>query len=221
MEKVIKIIIIGLVLSVVWDVTPASGQSIEFNHDEEIYKQINSMESGKWDFSPDLWYKLFHRKYSGASGSGFNVSKSNTGQIMPTRVSESGLESVRLSDVKKQEASIEEVLKNELAAEADRMIDIHYGKYQKEFARIQSIISNGLLYCSHASAGKADEEVAKLAEVNELLCEQIAYYHRTGPEFQLENAKREIAYEKALDRMNTLKNQVIILVKLIKTVYDK
>ena len=36
-------------------------------HDKQKENQIRSMEQGHWDFSPDWWYYLFHKKYSGAS----------------------------------------------------------------------------------------------------------------------------------------------------------
>ena len=31
-------------------------------HDKQKENQIRSMEQGHWDFSPDWWYYLFHKK---------------------------------------------------------------------------------------------------------------------------------------------------------------
>lgn len=221
MERNSKIICVLLVLFLVGEMANVSAQSVRFEHDKEIYKQINSMESGEWDFSPGLWYKLFHKRYSGAKGRHFDVRKSNTGQIMPTRVTETGLETQRKADANSQEESVNSVLREELIAEADRTVDLKYNDYKDEFARLENIITEGLLYCSHASNGDADEDVARLAEVNEILCEQIAYYHKAGPGYQLENTKRDIAYGDALTRMTSLKDKVLNLVLLVKSIYEQ
>ena len=39
----------------------------EIQHDKQKEKQWRSMENGPWDFSPQWYYYLFHKNYSGAS----------------------------------------------------------------------------------------------------------------------------------------------------------
>ena len=77
---------------------PYSGHAQRKANDKEKQRQWRSMENGPWDFAPDWYYFLLHKKYSGAEmywkwagfQSGFRVRfkehKSNVKRIMPTRV---------------------------------------------------------------------------------------------------------------------------------------
>lgn len=225
MEKFKVTIVSLLLLSCGLCVPKASAQTVEYTHDEEMYKQIRSMEAGKWEFSPALWYLAFHQDYSGARLRGFsvkfNASRSNTGQLMPTRVAETGLEYERLQELRKEEESLTAVMKDEMLAESERVVDLKYNEYKDEFNRIQKVITEALLYSAHLSKGDARKEVEELAEQNELLCEQIAYFHKAGVNHQLENTKRQLAYEDALTRMRTLKSRALNLALLVKSIYEK
>ncbi|MCS3284399.1 hypothetical protein NXV73_21215 [Bacteroides salyersiae] len=72
-----------------------------------------------------------------------------------------------------------------------------YATYKDEFNRMQDCITDGLLYCMQKSDGKLRYQVDELSRQNEILCADIAYIHKTGVGYGLENAKRQKAYEEA------------------------
>ena len=92
---------------------------------------------------------------------------------------------------------MEELYKEELVREADRNVDLTLRSYKDEFNRMQDRITDGLLYCLKKSGGKLEYQVNELSRQNELLCADIAYIHKTGVGYELENAKRQQAYEEA------------------------
>ena len=105
-------------------------------HDDQKEKQWRSMENGPWDFAPDWYYYFLHKNYSGAEmywkwagfKSGYRVrfkeEKSNVKRIMPVRVTAEETQRQKLSQVEKERAHIEELYKEEVAREADRMVDV-------------------------------------------------------------------------------------------------
>ena len=193
-------------------VTVANAQSIV--SDSEKQKQWKSMENGPWDFAPDWYYFFLHKKYSGAEmywkwdwfNSGFRVRfkepKSDVKRIMPVRVT-----------------AEEKLYKEELAREADRNVDLMYATYKDEFNRMQDCITDGLLYCMQKSDGKFRYQVDELSRQNEILCADIAYIHKTGVGYGLENAKRQKAYEEAKFRMAELVNRTAHLCAVAATHY--
>ncbi len=60
---------------------------------------------------------------------------------------------------------------------------------------MQDCIADGLLYCLNKSKGKMKYQVDELSRQNEIICANIAYIHKQGVGYGLENAKRQQAYE--------------------------
>lgn len=199
--------------------------------DKEKEKQWKSMENGPWDFAPDWYYYFLHNKYSGAEmywkwagfNSGFRVrfkeKDSNVKRIMPTRVTAEETQRQKVKKVETERKYIEELYKEELVREADRSVDLAYASYKDEFDRMQGCITDGLLYCMKKSDGKLKYQVDELSRQNEILCSDIAYIHKTGVGYGLENAKRQQAYEEAKTKMQELVNQTAHLCAVAATHY--
>ena len=168
--------------------------------DNEKKKQWQSMENGPWDFAPDWYYYFLHKGYSGAEmywkWAGFK----------------SGFR-VRFKESKSN------IYKEELVREADRAVDLTYPAYKDEFNRMQDCITDGLLYCMTKSGGKLKPQVDELGRQNEILCAGIAYIHKTGVGYGLENAKRQQAYEEAKIKMEALVKQTANLCAVAATHY--
>ena len=198
--------------------------------DKEKARQWQSMENGPWDFAPD-WYYFLHKKYSGAEmywkwagfNSGFRVRfkepKSNIKRIMPTRVVSEETQRQKVKKVEEERKYLEELYKEELLREADRAVDLAYPAYKDEFNRMQDCITEGLLYCLKKSGGKLKYQVDELSRENEILCADIAYIHKTGVGYGLENAKRQQAYEEARQKMETLVKRTANLCAVAATHY--
>ena len=199
--------------------------------DKEKEKQWKSMENGPWNFAPDWYYYFLHNKYSGAEmywkwagfNSGFRVrfkeKDSNVKRIMPTRVTAEETQRQKVKKVETVRKHIEELYKEELVREADRSVDLTYASYKDEFDRMQDSITDGLLYCMKKSDGKLKYQVDELSRQNEILCSGIAYIHKTGVGYGLENAKRQQAYEEAKTKMQELVNQTAHLCAVAATHY--
>ena len=199
--------------------------------DKEKEKQWKSMENGPWNFAPDWYYYFLHNKYSGAEmywkwagfNSGFRVrfkeKDSNVKRIMPTRVTAEETQRQKVKKVETERKHIEELYKEELVREADMSVDLTYASYKDEFDRMQDSITDGLLYCMKKSDGKLKYQVDELSRQNEILCSGIAYIHKTGVGYGLENAKRQQAYEEAKTKMQELVNQTAHLCAVAATHY--
>ncbi|MCS2793838.1 DUF5045 domain-containing protein [Bacteroides faecis] len=210
---------------------PLTGNAQKVVRDNDKKKQWQSMENGPWDFSPDWYYYFLHNKYSGAEmywkwaglKSGFRVRfkepKSNIRRIMPVRVTSEETQRQKVDKVEKERKHIEELYKEELLREADRAVDLMYDAYKDEFNRMQDRITDGLLYCMNKSDGKLKYQVDELSRQNEILCADIAYIHKTGVGYGLENAKRQQAYEEAKAKMGELVNRTAHLCAVAATHY--
>ena len=200
-------------------------------HDQEKEKQWRSMENGPWEFAPGWYYYFLHKNYSGAYKkwqwrgfkSGyvvkFDENKSNVKRIMPVRVTAEETQRQKLSQVEKERAHIEELYKEEVVREADRAVDLTYASYKDEFNRMQDCITEGLLYCIQKSDGQLSYQVEELRRQNEILCSGIAYIHKTGAGYGLENAKRRQAYEEAKEKMGELVSRTAHLCAVAATHY--
>lgn len=200
-------------------------------HDDQKEKQWRSMENGPWEFAPGWYYYFLHKNYSGAYKkwqwrgfkSGyvvkFDENKSNVKRIMPVRVTAEETQRQKLSQVEKERAHIEELYKEEVAREADRAVDLTYASYKDDFNRMQDCITDGLLYCLQKSDGKLKYQVDELSRQNEVLCADIAYIHKTGAGYGLENAKRRQAYEEAKEKMGELVSRTAHLCAVAATHY--
>lgn len=224
----IKTLLVGLALATIPMATFAKTPKI---HDNQKEKQWKSMENGPWDFAPDWYYYFLHKNYSGAEmywkwagfKSGWRVrfkeEKSNIKRIMPVRMAAEETQRQKLSQVEKERAHVEELYKEELVRATDRTVDLTYSAYKDEFNRMQDCISDGLLYCLQKSNGKLQYQVDELSRQNEILCADIAYIHKTGVGYELENAKRQQAYEDAKTRMSELVSRTAHLCTVAATHY--
>ncbi len=199
--------------------------------DEQKCKQWQSMENGPWDFAPDWYYYFLHRKYSGAEmywkwegfKSGYRVrfkeSKSGQKRIMPVRVVAEETERQKEKKAEEERTQIKELYDEDLARAADRNVDMMYSSFRADFDRMQQSISEGLLYCLQRSKGKLKPQVDRLTNENEIICQNIAYIHRTGVGHELENAKREQAYLEYKRQMEEMVSRVAHLVGMAKQYY--
>ena len=226
--KIYKILI-GLLGMLLLAESPASAQKSV--HDEQKEKQWKSMENGPWDFSPDWYYYFLHKDYSGAEKywkwkgfkSGYHIrfkeNKSDVKRIMPTRMTSEETQNQKMKKAESERAYIEELYKEEVARTADRNVDLTYSSFKGDFNRMQESISDGLLFCLKKSKGKMKFQVEQLSKENEILCADIAYIHKTGVGYELENSKREKAYLKMKKRMETLVSRTAHLVGMAQVYY--
>ena len=207
----------------------AKGQTIQ--HDKQKEKQWKSMENGPWDFAPDWFYYLFHKDYSGGETywawrgfkSGLHVrfkeSNSNVKRIMPTRVTSEETQRQKEKKVEEEMEMIEELHQEEVERAADRNVDIVYSSFKDDFNRMQESISEGLLFCQQKSKGKLNYQVTQLSRQNDIICRNIEYIHRQGAGYELENAKRQKAYQEAKSDMEKLVSRVAHLVGMAQAYY--
>lgn len=200
-------------------------------HDDQKDKQWHSMENGPWDFAPDWYYYFLHKNYSGAEmywkwagfKSGYRVrfkeEKSNVKRIMPVRITAEETQRQKLSQAEKERKYVEELWKEEVAREADRTVDLVYSTYKDDFERMEKSISDGLLFCHAKSDGKLQPQIDEINRVYATLCEDISYIHKTGVGYQLENAKRQKAYEEIKEKMGKLVSRTARLCLAAQTMY--
>lgn len=200
-------------------------------HDKQKEKQWRSMETGPWDFAPDWYYYFLHRKYSGAekywkwSGfkSGYRVrfkeNKSNVKTIMPDRVASEETQRLKIKKVEEERVKQKEVHDEEVARAADRNVDLVYSNFKSEFNRMQNSISEGLSYCLTKSKGKLAPQVNELRRQNDIIVEAIAYTHKQGIGYELENTKREKAYIEYKAEMEEIVSRVAHLVGMAQSYY--
>ena len=223
-----KLIMLTLLMLV-----PSAGfaQYPEVQHDKQKEKQWRSMENGPWDFSPDWYYYLFHKNYSGASlswkwrgfhsslGVDFDESDSNVKRIMPVRVIEEETQRQKVKKVNEEYEKIEELHKEEVERAADRNVDLIYTSFKDDFNRMQDRITEGLLFCMTKSGGKMKYQVNELSRENEIVCQNIEYIHKQGVGYELENAKRQQAYSDAKTKMEGIVSRVAHLVGMAQCYY--
>lgn len=233
MEKTQMKIHLRLLLVFFVSVSPllSSAQTVHPTSDGQKQKQWQSMETGKWDFAPDWYYYLLHKDYSGAetywhwSGfeSGLKVrfkqNKSNIKQIGTVRVSSLGMQYLKLEESRKQEAKIKELYNEELIKQTDRIVDIAYLQYKDSFEELQNCIIANLNYCIDKSNGKMNAIIQELTERNKIICDNVNYIHKTGINEQLENAKRQLAYEQCKSDMEDLLQRCVKIARLANVHY--
>jgi hypothetical protein len=200
-------------------------------HDKQKELQWRSMETGPWDFAPDWYYYFLHKDYSGAylkwkwSGlkSGWRVkfkeSRSNVKTIMPRRVAQEETQRLKIKKVEEERVKVKELQDEEVIRAADRNVDLVYNSFKDDFGRMQGSITEGLAYCLTKSKGKLAPQVNELQRQNDMLCESIAYTHKQGLGYELENTKREKAYIEYKKQMEELVSRVAHLVGMAQTYY--
>lgn len=209
----------------------ASAQWAQIEHDEQKEKEWKSIENGPWDFAPDWYYYLFHKSYSGASlhwrwrgfHSGlyveFDEDDSNVKRIMPVRVTSEETQRQKMKKADEEMKLIAELHKEEVAREADRSVDLVYASFKDDFNRMQNSITEGLLFCMTKSKGKMKFQVNELSRQNEILCQNVAYLHKQGIGYGLENTKREKGYIDAKKQMEELVSRTAHLVGMAQVYY--
>lgn len=222
-----------LFLSMVVALMPLSApaQWAQIRHDDQKEKQWKSMENGPWDFAPDWYYWLMHNSYSGASTywawrgfhSGLHVrfreSDSNVKRIMPVRVTSEETQRQKMKKADEEMRLVAELYKEDIAREADRSVDLVYSTYKDDFNRMQNSITEGLLFCMNKSKGKLAYQVQELSRQNEIVCQNVAYLHKQGIGYGLENAKREKGYNDAKKQMEELVSRTAHLVGMAQVYY--
>ena len=212
---------------------PSQGfaQWVSIQHDDQKEKQWRSMENGPWDFAPDWYYYLFHKNYSGASlhwrwrgfHSGlyveFEEEDSNVKRIMPVRVISEETQRQKMKKVEDERQYIEELHKEDVLRQADRNVDLVYKSFKDDFNRMQNSISEGLVFCMTRSKGKMKAQVDELSRQNNIICQNIAYLHKTGIGYELENAKRQKGYIDAKKQMEELVSRTAHLVGMAQSYY--
>ena len=208
-----------------------SAQWVQISHDDQKEKQWKSMENGPWDFAPDWYYYLFHKNYSGASlhwrwrgfHSGlyveFEEEDSNVKRIMPVRVISEETQRQKMKKVEDERQYIEELHKEDVLRQADRNVDLVYKSFKDDFNRMQNSISEGLVFCMTRSKGKMKAQVDELSRQNTIICQNIAYLHKTGIGYELENAKRQKGYIDAKKQMEELVSRTAHLVGMAQNYY--
>lgn len=203
----------------------------KISRDKQKEKQWRSMEVGPWNFEPDWFYYLFHKDYSGGetywkwSGfkSGIKVrfkeSKSNVKTIMPTRIVSEETQRQKIKKAEEEREKVKELHDEEVIRAADRNLDLIYQNFQGEFNRMQDAIAEGLTYCLTKSKGKMAPQVDELRRQNEIICNSIAYTHKQGIGYELENTKREKAYIEYKAQMEEIVSRVAHLVGMAQQYY--
>lgn len=201
------------------------------SYDEQKFKQWNSMENGGWDFAPDWYYYMMHKNYSGASlkwrwhgfKSGFRVTfdetKSNQKRVITERLAQ--LPAVLDTKAKTQAEldTITPIYNEEMIRGAERNVDLMYSQYKSDFNKMQLTISEALTYCLKKSNGKLIEAVTLIQNENNLVLSDIEYTHKTGAGYEMENTKRQIAYEECAEKMRKIAKASTDLVLYAKCHY--
>jgi len=167
------------------------------HHDANLYKVIKAMENGKWDFSPAAYFLLLHKDYSGAKSqwsfhgiipylkTTFSEKRSDTGRVYPIRTKAYLVDESKLRPVQDYGKQVKAMFQEEETAAADRNLDVVYKNYAADFE-------------------KKNRVVVELLEFIATVNEGIAYIHKTGIGYELENIKREksyIAFNNQLDQL--------------------
>lgn len=116
---------------------------------------------------------------------------------------------------------MEELYQEELLREADRNVDLMFPFLQGRVNRMQDCIHPGrtdLAACRKARASSSTRWT-NWSRQNEILCADIAYIHKMGVGYGLENAKRQKAYEEARQKMEELVKRTANLCAVASTHY--
>lgn len=223
MRKILVIILLSVVL------IPTIGKAQV--HDDEKYLQWRSMETGPLEFSPKMYYWLFHNNYAhhewewewhGLFHSGFYLNlkpnKSDAKPLIPKRTLGATTDAWTKESTDAQEEKFKHQLEQETLAAADRRIDGAYLLFKDDFADMQRKIQTGLTYCLTNSKG--DENVIalvkSLSNQNRFITEQVDYVHKSGNGYELENAKREECYIKLKADMEKVTQSTIDLMRYVE-----
>jgi len=186
------------------------------HHDANLYKVIKAMENGKWDFSPAAYFLLLHKDYSGAKSqwsfhgiipylkTTFSEKRSDTGRVYPIRVKADLVDEAKLRPVQDYGKQVKAMFQEEELAAADRNLDVVYNNYASDFEKKNRVVVELLEFIATESKGKLAKNITDLSQELNRINEGIAYIHKTGIGYELENIKREksyIAFNNQLDQL--------------------
>lgn len=201
-----------------------SGQSMTTVNDKSKTYQLRSMENGKWEFHPGWYYVTLHKKYSGGYWKGLNikwdVTKSNVGQVEPLRYAEVGIEKISSDMIQHQIDSIQPIAEEETLRSGERMFDAIYFQYESKFKDAFDGINEYTTIANNKSNGLLLEQALRIIDARDLLQAEIDYIHETGPTKQMEQAKRQLAYEEVLKKLKTLQEKSYKLAYYAQTLYN-
>lgn len=221
MEHKFKIILPFLICALFC--TPLSySQKATFVHDKAKFYQYRSMEvpGEKWDFHPGWWYAVLYPGYSGGSINWklqvkFKESKSTVGRIGPTRIAEAAMETLTSDHLTHQVDSIKEVALEETIAAAERQQNVIYYKYKSAFDEAFQKIDQMLNQISIDNFdGYLTPFIDSFLDERTQLKEEISYINGIGPMYQMETAKRQIAFEEVEAKLSDMKKRVYNILSL-------
>lgn len=182
-------------------------------YDKSKFKQWNSMENGDWDFAPDWYYYSLHKNYSGAhwkwewhgfkSGPRiyFYEDRSNQKRVFIERLAHILTVEETKRKTQAELDTITPIFIEETERSVERNVDLMYSQYKHDFEKLQNFISQSLTFCLLKSNGKLIEVISLIQRSNDFILNDIDYVHKTGVGYEMENTKRQIAYEEALKKM--------------------
>ena len=177
-----------------------SAQWVQISHDDQKEKQWKSMENGPWDFAPDWYYYLFHHNYSGASlhwrWRGFH-----SGLYVEFEEEDSNVKRIMPVRVISEETQRQKMKKVE--DERQYIEELH-----KEDVLRQADRNVDLVYKSFKDDFNRMQNSIS-----------IAYLHKTGIGYELENAKRQKGYIDAKKQMEELVSRTAHLVGMAQNYY--
>lgn len=183
--------------------------------------QYRSMENGKWEFHPGWYYITMYPNYCGGNGSilvpKFKESKSSVKQMYHERVEELALETHTSSLNAAQLDTISPIAKEETLRSAERVADLVYINYSSKFKKYFNDIDYMLLQADLKSDGKYRGAILELMDEKEVIKEEIEYIHEIGPLAQMEQAKRENAYEEADLKLQVLSKKCFDILHLAQS----
>lgn len=203
----IRNFLIALIMLIPTTPPAVFGQSVSYLNDKSKTYQLRSMENGKWEFHPGLYYITFHKGYSGGYWKGLNIRwdvKKGEGQIEPVRASEVGIEAIASNRVQLQIDSIQPIATEETIRSAERMVDAVYMLYESKFNNAFEGIDELTTMANTESNGLLLDDALKIINERDLIRSEIEYIHETGPTKQMEQAKRQLAYEEVLKKLEKL-----------------
>lgn len=177
------------------------------------------MEIGPWDFSPDFFYYMMHKNYSGAYQKvewggflgiipqlyhKFSEDKSNVKRVLPRREKAAGVDYFHLLEAEEMEEKFRALRNEEVKRAADRNVDLMYSIYKDDFVRMNEKLLEAFDFILKKSKSKLTKDVTQLSKQLNLINERISYIHKTGIGYELENAKREKAYQAAQKDLEAL-----------------
>lgn len=185
-------------------------------HDEALCKIIKAMENGKWDFNLGLYMYLAHKGYSGAKAKWewrglqshlavtYDEKRSEYGRVYPIREQALEIESTKIPLVNEVGKKIKAMQIAEAKSAADRNVDLCYATYEEDFQKKSQFILDLLSFCTTRGKGKLRKDITQLSNELTRINEGIAYIHKTGVGYELENVKREKAYIKFNEELDNL-----------------